>query len=201
MYSFNQNILLFPNFQVEQIQAEYKKLALELHPDKNSGDKEAEAKFQKIQVILRWAIYRYIYIYLYYFNIILLHIPEIHWRKIVCQAVLLPCSLNLMRLTIVWFCQLYKLQIFTQFPTFIQAYSNNQSIYVMRMIWDQKIEWMVDRRSEKESVCVCAPLLVNSVLCLSMSSKVIELRLIQRQSSIHNNQCIYDWLAELVAPS
>lgn len=34
---------------VEQIQAEYKKLALELHPDKNSGDKEAEAKFQKIQ--------------------------------------------------------------------------------------------------------------------------------------------------------
>lgn len=37
--------------QVEQIQAEYKKLALELHPDKNSGNKEAEAKFQQLQVI------------------------------------------------------------------------------------------------------------------------------------------------------
>lgn len=37
--------------QVEQIQAEYKKLALELHPDKNCGNKDAEAKFQKIQVI------------------------------------------------------------------------------------------------------------------------------------------------------
>lgn len=37
-------------FQVEQIQAEYKVLALQYHPDKNSGDKEAEAKFQALKV-------------------------------------------------------------------------------------------------------------------------------------------------------
>ncbi|XP_037728508.1 J domain-containing protein isoform X1 [Drosophila subpulchrella] len=33
----------------EQIQAEYKVLALQYHPDKNSGDKEAEAKFQQLK--------------------------------------------------------------------------------------------------------------------------------------------------------
>ncbi|XP_022210990.1 J domain-containing protein isoform X2 [Drosophila obscura] len=33
----------------EQIQAEYKVLALQCHPDKNSGDKEAEAKFQNLK--------------------------------------------------------------------------------------------------------------------------------------------------------
>lgn len=36
--------------QPEQIQAEYKALALQYHPDKNSGDKEAEAKFQQLKV-------------------------------------------------------------------------------------------------------------------------------------------------------
>lgn len=36
--------------QVEQIQAEYKVLALQYHPDKNAGDKEAEAMFQKLKV-------------------------------------------------------------------------------------------------------------------------------------------------------
>lgn len=35
---------------MEQIQAEYKVLALQYHPDKNSGDKEAEAKFQALKV-------------------------------------------------------------------------------------------------------------------------------------------------------
>lgn len=39
-------------FQIEQIQAEYKVLALQHHPDKNSGDKEAEAKFQKLKVVM-----------------------------------------------------------------------------------------------------------------------------------------------------
>ncbi|KAI4491019.1 hypothetical protein M0802_010522 [Mischocyttarus mexicanus] len=34
---------------VEQIIAEYKALALQYHPDKNAGDKEAEAKFQKLK--------------------------------------------------------------------------------------------------------------------------------------------------------
>nr|XP_022904996.1 J domain-containing protein isoform X3 [Onthophagus taurus]XP_022904997.1 J domain-containing protein isoform X4 [Onthophagus taurus] len=34
---------------VEQIQAEYKIKALQLHPDKNKGDKEAEAKFQLLK--------------------------------------------------------------------------------------------------------------------------------------------------------
>ncbi|KAL7730435.1 hypothetical protein ACLKA6_016663 [Drosophila palustris] len=33
----------------EQIQAEYKALALQYHPDKNSGDKDAEAKFQLLK--------------------------------------------------------------------------------------------------------------------------------------------------------
>ncbi|XP_059621022.1 J domain-containing protein [Phlebotomus argentipes] len=37
------------NSTVEQIQAEYKVLALQYHPDKNSGDKEAEAKFQQLK--------------------------------------------------------------------------------------------------------------------------------------------------------
>lgn len=50
-YDFNGICSIVISLQVEQIQAEYKKLALELHPDKNSGDKEAEAKFQQIQVL------------------------------------------------------------------------------------------------------------------------------------------------------
>ncbi|KAJ1521577.1 hypothetical protein ONE63_003230 [Megalurothrips usitatus] len=38
------------NSTPEQINAEYKVRALQLHPDKNAGDKEAEAKFQKLQM-------------------------------------------------------------------------------------------------------------------------------------------------------
>lgn len=38
--------------QVEQIIAEYKVLALQYHPDKNAGNKEAEAKFQKLKVCI-----------------------------------------------------------------------------------------------------------------------------------------------------
>lgn len=38
------------SLQPEQIQAEYKALALQYHPDKNSGDKDAEAKFQQLKV-------------------------------------------------------------------------------------------------------------------------------------------------------
>lgn len=37
------------NSSVEQIQAEFKILALQFHPDKNSGDKESEGKFQKLK--------------------------------------------------------------------------------------------------------------------------------------------------------
>ncbi|XP_018325696.1 J domain-containing protein [Agrilus planipennis] len=37
------------NSTVEQINVEYKVRALQLHPDKNKGDKEAEIKFQKLQ--------------------------------------------------------------------------------------------------------------------------------------------------------
>lgn len=44
------DFFLSVSFQVEQIQAEYKVLALQYHPDKNSGDKEAEAKFQALKV-------------------------------------------------------------------------------------------------------------------------------------------------------
>jgi DnaJ family protein C protein 12 len=36
--------------QTEQITAEYKVQALQFHPDKNEGNKEAEAKFQKLKV-------------------------------------------------------------------------------------------------------------------------------------------------------
>lgn len=39
-------------WQAEQIQAEFKVLALQHHPDKNSGDKDAEAKFQQLKVRL-----------------------------------------------------------------------------------------------------------------------------------------------------
>ncbi|KAL7300369.1 hypothetical protein TKK_0006990 [Trichogramma kaykai] len=34
---------------IEQITAEYKALALQYHPDKNEGNKEAEAKFQQLK--------------------------------------------------------------------------------------------------------------------------------------------------------
>ncbi|XP_058064229.1 J domain-containing protein [Anopheles bellator] len=34
---------------VDQIQAEFKILALQYHPDKNAGDKESEAKFQQLK--------------------------------------------------------------------------------------------------------------------------------------------------------
>lgn len=37
------------NSTVEQIQTEYKVLALQYHPDKNAGDKDAEAMFQKLK--------------------------------------------------------------------------------------------------------------------------------------------------------
>ncbi|XP_058444733.1 J domain-containing protein [Malaya genurostris] len=37
------------NSSVEQIQAEYKVLALQHHPDKNAGDKDAETMFQKLK--------------------------------------------------------------------------------------------------------------------------------------------------------
>lgn len=47
MFNFLSTVL-FP--QVEQIQAEYKVLALQYHPDKNDGDKDAEAMFQKLKV-------------------------------------------------------------------------------------------------------------------------------------------------------
>lgn len=36
--------------QAEQITAEYKVQALQFHPDKNAGNKEAEEKFQKLKV-------------------------------------------------------------------------------------------------------------------------------------------------------
>lgn len=38
--------------QVEQITAEYKILALQHHPDKNDGEKEAEMKFQKLKACI-----------------------------------------------------------------------------------------------------------------------------------------------------
>lgn len=40
--------------QTEQILAEYKVLALQYHPDKNDGDKEAESKFQLMKVKIHY---------------------------------------------------------------------------------------------------------------------------------------------------
>lgn len=42
--------ILIVVFQVEQITSEYRALALQCHPDKAGGDKEAEARFQKLLV-------------------------------------------------------------------------------------------------------------------------------------------------------
>lgn len=46
--------------QVEQIQAEYKVLALQFHPDKNNGDKDAEAKFQSLKVFFYFIFWPHI---------------------------------------------------------------------------------------------------------------------------------------------
>lgn len=43
-------MLSFFFLQAEQITAEYKVQALQFHPDKNAGNKEAEEKFQKLKV-------------------------------------------------------------------------------------------------------------------------------------------------------
>lgn len=58
-------IYSFRVFQVEQIQAEYKVLALQHHPDKNNGDKEAEAKFQNLKVNTDCYIYMCVCVFIY----------------------------------------------------------------------------------------------------------------------------------------
>lgn len=50
MLVLNFHFSLLPLIQVEQIQAEYKVLALQHHPDKNPDDAESEARFQELQV-------------------------------------------------------------------------------------------------------------------------------------------------------
>ncbi|CAA9993707.1 unnamed protein product [Nesidiocoris tenuis] len=42
------HIIVLIHCDVEQINTEFKVRALQYHPDKNAGDKEAEAKFQKL---------------------------------------------------------------------------------------------------------------------------------------------------------
>lgn len=45
----NNVFFVFSFFQVEQIQTEFKILALQFHPDKNEGNKDAEVKFQQLK--------------------------------------------------------------------------------------------------------------------------------------------------------
>lgn len=93
--------------QVEQIQTEYKKLALELHPDKNRGDKDAEAKFQKIQVI----------VYCIFYTVI----------KTLIAFIVLPIELTVIQKNIaitIWLRQLH----FTIFLTF---YKSNSFILIL----------------------------------------------------------------------
>lgn len=57
-------LFFYYSVKIEQITAEYKVRALQYHPDKNEGNKEAEVKFQQLKVSANQNIYTYIhYIY------------------------------------------------------------------------------------------------------------------------------------------
>jgi hypothetical protein len=70
--------------QAEQITAEYKVQALQFHPDKNAGNKEAEEKFQKLKVSTLTHVIRNVLALLWYtLNVYL-------WYSVRCGCIELP---------------------------------------------------------------------------------------------------------------
>lgn len=73
-------------------------------------------------------------------------------NKMTMMTDLLPCSLNFMWLTmVVWFYQLYKKQIFTQFPTFVKHSQITKFRWTIQSVGTELVSGFACKR---ERVCV-----------------------------------------------